>query len=158
MKEPEHPIQPLIAGEDGTSDMLSFQDVENTLKPELKVLWNACKTCIDQPSEHALREFQELCHPADVMLLLRVVAENNRPDRKKPFRVLRSEQAQGKPHAIQMAEREFKIRKSLEKDLPTMRPDTVDDLIQALDNSDDDDLGAHEDCNPGGPAIPPELN
>jgi hypothetical protein len=69
-------------------DMLSFEGVENMLKPPLKDLWNACKACIDKPSEQSMEEFRKLCRPADVMLLLRVTAENNREDRLEPFRVL----------------------------------------------------------------------
>lgn len=67
--------------------MLSFQGVHDALPTELQALWQASIACYDTPSDQSWETFRKLCRPGDVMLLLRVAAENSRLDRKHPLSV-----------------------------------------------------------------------
>ncbi len=69
-------------------EMLPYDGVRGMLKPALQKLWDASCACVNDPSPEVRNAFQRLCRPVDMMLLLRVVAENNREDRNVPFRVV----------------------------------------------------------------------
>ena len=138
MKAPSHPIQPLIEGEDGK---LSFK----TNNAVLFLLKNGGFELLKKHDHRFPNEdLEQICQLSGV-----------------PFEDFK-QMPYSTPHAIQMAEMDLKLRKSLEKALLTMRPDTVDDLIQALDGSEDNDLGGFMKIvipnKPGGPATHPELN
>jgi hypothetical protein len=69
--------------------LLTAAEVRASLKPQLVDLWDAACLCLDLPhSGESLNSFRSKCRPADIVLLLRVAAENNREERQTPFRVL----------------------------------------------------------------------
>lgn len=61
--------------------LLSGDKVRSALKPQLGELWDACLQCIEDPDDENFDKFRQLCRPAEIMLLLRQWAENNREDR-----------------------------------------------------------------------------
>lgn len=71
--------------------LLETKDVPGYLNPEEVAQWVAACACLDSPSEETLSKFRKLCGPGHVLLLLRVVAENNRSHRLSPFRTRKIE-------------------------------------------------------------------